>query len=401
MIHLPRLRKDQFEIVKHPAKLKVVTAGRRYGKTVMGGVVAINVLRQHGKVAWVAPTYRNTRPMWRWAEATCIAEKRLTINRGERTILSDRGGMLAVYSADNPASILGEAFHLVIVDEAARVSEEMVLDAITPTLADYDGDMILISTPRGKNYFYRYFQKGQMGEDGVASWQRPTNVNPIPSIQRAFEIARARLPETSFRQEWLAHFVDDGGEVFRNVRACAVATKQDHAVDGHSYCIGVDWAKTADYNVFCVFDTTMQAAVNVDRSQSVDYEVQQGRLWALAERFGFPPIVAERNSMGEAIIEQLIRDGLDIIPFMTTNASKAIVIDDLTLAFEQKTITIVPNNDMIVELEAYIMERLPSGLLRYNAPSGMHDDTVIALALAYYGGKTTNDDADDWIVRPT
>ena len=30
------------------------------------------------------------------------------------------------------------------------------------------------------------------------------------------------------------------------------------------------------------------------------------------------------------------------------------------------------------------MERLPSGLERYGALAGMHDDTVMALALAWY-----------------
>lgn len=36
------------------------------------------------------------------------------------------------------------------------------------------------------------------------------------------------------------------------------------------------------------------------------------------------------------------------------------------------------------ELAAYTLERMASGGYRYNAPSGGHDDTVIALALAWY-----------------
>ena len=31
------------------------------------------------------------------------------------------------------------------------------------------------------------------------------------------------------------------------------------------------------------------------------------------------------------------------------------------------------------------MQRLPSGMMRYSAPDGMHDDTVMALALAWQG----------------
>jgi hypothetical protein len=31
------------------------------------------------------------------------------------------------------------------------------------------------------------------------------------------------------------------------------------------------------------------------------------------------------------------------------------------------------------------MDRLPSGMVRYSAPDGMHDDTVMATALMWHG----------------
>jgi hypothetical protein len=40
---------------------------------------------------------------------------------------------------------------------------------------------------------------------------------------------------------------------------------------------------------------------------------------------------------------------------------------------------------LVSELVAYQAERLPSGLTRYTAPSGGHDDTVMALAMAWSG----------------
>lgn len=400
MIELPGLRPDQVAVVKHPAKVKVCVLGRRWGKTLTGGVVSVNVLRQHGRVAWVAPTFKNTRPMWRWATAVSRNERRLRIREGDKIISSSRGGSLSVFSADNADSILGDAFHLVIVDEAALVKEEVINNVIMPTLADYDGDLILIGTPRGKNYFYHMFMRGQSDEPGIASWQGPTSMNPIPSIQRAFKKARKQLPERTFRQEFLAQFIDDGGEVFRGVRACATAIHQAHAMHGHQYIIGVDWAKYEDFNVFAVFDINEQALVHLDRSQSIDYMVQCGRLKALADKFNNPVIVAETNSMGDAVMEQLMRMGLQVVPFTTTNATKAVIIDGLTLAFEQKTIRILNDTVLIGELEAYTMKRTgASRLLRYTAPDGMHDDTVIALALAYHGGRGVGS-PDDWVLGP-
>ena len=73
-----------------------------------------------------------------------------------------------------------------------------------------------------------------------------------------------------------------------------------------------------------------------------------------------------------------------VIGYKLTNTTKANLVDALSLAFERGTLRILPDPTLIAELQAYEAERLPSGMLRYGAPSGMHDDTVMALMLAWY-----------------
>jgi hypothetical protein len=145
----------------------------------------------------------------------------------------------------------------------------------------------------------------------------------------------------------------------------------------------VDWGKLNDFTVFTVFDAAQGAVLSIDRSNKVDYHVQVQRLKALCDKWKPRVIVAESNSMGEPIIEQLRRDGLPVRPFLTTASSKAEAIESLSLAFEQGSIHIPNDYTLIQELEAYEMERLPSGNIRYNAPSGLHDDMVMSLALAF------------------
>jgi hypothetical protein len=123
----------------------------------------------------------------------------------------------------------------------------------------------------------------------------------------------------------------------------------------------------------------------LERFNQIDYAVQVGRLRALCERFRPAVVVAERNSIGEPLIEQLQREGMPVQPFQTTNASKTVAIEALALAFERGEIAILADPVLVGELQAYEMERLPSGLVRYSAPAGMHDDTVMALALAWSG----------------
>jgi len=123
--------------------------------------------------------------------------------------------------------------------------------------------------------------------------------------------------------------------------------------------------------------------LRAERSRGIDYTLQSKRLQSLSERWHPQQIIAEQNSIGQPIIEQLTREGLRIDSFTTTNASKAQVIESLALAFERGDIRIPHDPVLIGELVAYQAERLQSGLLRYGAPSGQHDDTVMALAMVW------------------
>lgn len=266
-----------------------------------------------------------------------------------------------------------------------RHLEEAWNAVLRPTLVDYRGGAWFLSTPKGLNFFKRLYDRGADPhfEDWQA-WQVPTVSNPhIPADE--VEDNRRSLPERTFAQEFDAIFLEHEGAVFRRVTEAATATPQTQALEGHHYTVGCDWGKIEDFSCFAVIDTTTHELVALDRSNKVDYAVQLGRLQALAERFRPDAIYPEQNAMGEPIVEQLQRLGLPVYPFQTNNASKAMVIDGLALAFERGELRLLPDEILLGELLAYQAERLPSGLLRYAAPEGMHDDCVISLALAYYG----------------
>ena len=188
-----------------------------------------------------------------------------------------------------------------------------------------------------------------------------------------------------FEQEYLARFLEDGGGVFRGVMAAATAEEQAQAVDGHEYVFGVDWAQSQDFTVIAVIDVTTQELVALDRFNQIDYQLQVNRLETLFQMFNPGDIVAERNSIGQPLVERLHDMGLPVSPFLTTNASKNELIRNLVLGIERQTLKILPDPVLVNELQAFEQTRLASGLMRFEAPEGMHDDTVIALALAWYG----------------
>ena len=378
------LRPDQRTIVEHPAKVKVVCMGRRWGKTMMAGVLTAEAAKCGAHVAWVAPTYANSRPLWRFLEMASAQVPKVTLKRVDREMVIDGAGRAGIYTADNPVAMRGEDFDIVICDEAAQYSPEVWSDVIMPTLADRDGTAFLISTPKGKNWFYEEYMRGRADGSEQAAFNAPSAANPLPNIQKAARLARERVSERTYRQEWLAEFVQDGA-LFVNVEACATAVPTSPQ-PGRHYVIGVDWARSAggDYTVFAVMDAQERSMAHLVRLSGQAFDVQLDRLRELWQNYNQAHIVAEYNSMGAPLVERLQMEGLPVTGFVTTAASKHTIITGLELAFDRQEIAVLSDPALLVELNAFERKER-AGLPSYSAPTGQHDDTVIALALAWHG----------------
>jgi phage terminase large subunit-like protein len=383
-LKLPSFHPRQAEIAMHPARFRVAAAGRRFGKTRLGAALCVKTAADGGRAWWVAPTYPVAMVGWRLIRRLALQVPGAEVRQSERLVSFPNGGEIQVRSADNPDSLRGEGLDFVVFDECAFIHEDAWQEAVRPALADRRGRALFISTPKGRNWFWRLWQRCIDDHDHEwHGWQLPTAANPYIAPSE-IEAARLGLPERIFSQEFLAQFLDDAGGVFRRVMEAATATAQGGAIGGHEYAFGVDWGRTGDFTAVAVLDVTHSEIVALDRFNQIDYSLQLARLTALYERFRPRAIVAEANSMGQPLIEQLQAAGLPVVPFTTTAASKQIAVDALALAFERGALRIIPDPTLIAELQAYEAERLPSGMLRYGAPSGMHDDTVMALMLAWH-----------------
>jgi hypothetical protein len=394
---LPEPHVAQNQIKAEAARYNVLACGRRFGKTLLGEDLIIEPALSSYPVGWFSPTYKMLLDVWRELTNVLLPIiKRSSVQ--EHRIELVTGGVLDMWSLDDANAGRGRKYKRVVIDEAAMVAklEEAWNAAIRPTLTDYQGDAWFLSTPKGYNFFRTIFAWGQdAAYPEWRSWQMPTSANPFISATE-IEAARQGSPERYFAQEYEAIFLQDGGGVFRRVAEAATAERQEQAIAGHQYVIGADWGRTNDATVFKVIDVTLREECYSDRMTQTDFRTQLTRLQALAERFGQPAIVGEYNSIGGPQVEALQNMGLAVQPFTTTNATKAKIIDMLALAFERGELKILNDPLTVTELQAYESERLPSGLIRYGAPDGMHDDAVIALCLAWYGASYAATDLIEW-----
>ena len=381
---LPRPHSGQVAMLREARRYNVAACGRRFGKSTLAIELLSRPALEAQPVAYFSPTYKLLIELWRQLESTLRPVIKRS-NATERRMDLLTGGVIECWSMDNPDAGRSRRYARVVVDEAGLVADlgERWQAAIRPTLADLRGDAWLMGTPKGRNFFYECYQRGldDMQPDWMC-WQKPTSANPHIHPDE-IEAMRLELTERRFAQEILAQFLDDAGGVFRGVMACATLTPQTEPTPGHRYIIGCDWGKSNDFTVFAVLDMTAKQLVALDRSNQVDYTVQRGRLQSLCERWHPDVVIAESNSMGEPIIEALGRSGLPVRGFVTTNATKAVIIEALALAFERQDIAILNHPVLTAELQSYEASKLPSGLTRYSAPENGHDDTVMALAMAW------------------
>lgn len=386
-ITLPALHKGQRRVADDPARFKVMACGRRWGKSRLGAALCIKTALEGGRAWWVAPSYPMSQVGWRLIRQLGNQIPGAEVRKVDRQVTFPGDGWVQVKSADNPDSLRGEGLDLVIPDECAFMKEEAWSEVLRPALSDRQGKAIFPSTPKGRNWFWRLYQRGQDDQDGEwASWNFPTSDNPYIADEE-IEAARRGLPERIFQQEYLAQFLDDAGGIFRHVMECATAELLDVPVRGGQYVAGVDIGLKVDFTVISVFDVKLKEQVYLDRFNQVPYSVLYDRLEAVYKRFNLTVMTIEDNSIGTPPFEEMQERGLSVIPFHTTNPTKQAIIQGLAAAFEHGEIKILNDPVQVNELQAFEGKRQDGGGFKYGAPAGLHDDTVMAMAICWNGIK--------------
>lgn len=215
-VTLPALHPKQAEIAFNPSRFRVVCCGRRFGKTRLAVLLALDEALRGGSVMWVAPSFDKAMIGWRLFEELGLSLSGLmSIKRGERRITTASGGWISINSADSEGGLRGEGLSLAVVDEAAYIRDLKNIweTELRPALTDRMGKAVFISTPAGFNYFYELYRMADKDPDW-RSWHFPSSANPFLNAAE-LESARQQLPALVYRQEYEAEFVQLEGALFR------------------------------------------------------------------------------------------------------------------------------------------------------------------------------------------
>ncbi|MEP6985287.1 MAG: terminase family protein [Chloroflexota bacterium] len=381
-IRLPSPHIKQKKVLASSARFRIVACGRRWGKTVVGQIEIIEQAAVNHKACWwLAPTYSMADHVWRELKFACH-DLEVNIDAHARRLDFKGGGWIAIKSTHTPDNLRGAGLDFVVLDEAAFMEPSIWPQIVRPMLLERKGHALFLSSPNGKNWFWERFIYARNG----TSWRHfHYTAFDNPLIDPAeLDAIRLQTPERIWLEEYMAQFNDDSGQVFRGLREAATAPLNTVPTPGQRCCFGVDWGRENDYTAIVIMDADTHQILAYDRFNQVNWSLQRGRLRALYDHWQPAAIYAESNSIGSPNIEALQQEGLPVHPFVTTAASKPALIESLALAIERRDLALLPDNILLDELANYRMERLPAGGYRYSAPSGLHDDLVIATALAWH-----------------
>lgn len=387
----------------------VIACGTKYGKSISGAAALCLAapLKKQTLWRWVGPIYSQSRIGFKYCRRMLPPDPIVTANESSLSLSIKRlDTVLQFFHGQNAESIEGEACHGYVIDEAAKQKYDVYAAAKTTTTLTR-GPIIMMSTPKGKNWFYRKALEARDEMERAAHEGRPPRMIFItaptadnPHVPRESIIeAKETLPPRLFSQYYEALFIDDGGvftfldDAFgKTLDAFVEAVWFSSSHNSQSIFIGADWAKTNDYSVFTALNNE-GIMIGYKRLNRVRYPDQVAALYAFAyecrrnstNQMCDIEILHDKTGVGEAIddiIAMSSTSDLNINGIVWNNTNKESAVNDLILSLEEKALHLWPSKVMKEEMASFEVTTLISGRPRYAAPEGMHDDTVMSLVLA-------------------
>ena len=235
-----QLHPAQLEIFNSDARFKVVSAGRRFGKSRLAAwILIIKALQSEEKDVWyIGPTFQQSKEiMWSMLKELLHGTGLIqATHENVATITLTNGRKISLKGSDRPDTLRGVGLYYVVLDEYASMKPEVWEKIVRPTLADVKGGALFIGTPEGKNHFYDLWV--QAGEEDNTEWEQfsyNSTDNPLLDPEE-IKVARETMSTQAFRQEFEASFVSFTGGIFKNEW---ITIEEDEPEEGN-YVIAVD-----------------------------------------------------------------------------------------------------------------------------------------------------------------
>jgi hypothetical protein len=234
----------------------VTVAHRRSGKSVLAIMELVNAALRttapRAMFGYVAPFYAQAKTIaWRELRARVaplLGEGLAKANESELSItFGHNDAVVRLFGGDRYDALRGIRLDGLVLDEVADLHSELWDDVLQPALADRQGWMLAIGTPRGVDSFSEMFQRAGRSEGWVTKVYTVYETNALPPDE--IKRLRTSMPERSFEREFLCSFDVSGDDQLLSVGEVEEAAQRTHAsrdVMEAPRVIGVDVARFGD-----------------------------------------------------------------------------------------------------------------------------------------------------------
>lgn len=367
----------------------IAKAPRQYGKSFIGLMILLMwaIENKSSKCYWLTKT--SDLALLHYKQLIKLIPPEIVKEPGKQPKIIElvNGSTIGFKTTHDPDNVRGFSAHYAVFDEYSYWPAQSA-DIINKSLISIGKKVLIISTPRGKqNKFYEDWVRGLDDRyPNYFSFTGTNEENPRFS-QTLYDQDQLSMPSNAFKAEWLAEFIDDGGEVFPNVEACSTIQTWSEPIAGQTYFAGIDIGRTNDLTVITVIDKDYNT-VFIDRFTGIPFLEQVERLSNTLKKYNAQTYI-EINIEG-TLFELLKRSYGYVYDWRTTHQSKEQLIEETIYNLQTKRVKLPARTlfqHLYIELCKFTYTISKQRNIIYAAPKGEHDDCVISLGLALMARK--------------
>lgn len=423
---------EQVEVLASDARMKLVMAGRRWGKTRMAAAQTLMWIHQasmdapkdpHGKDmtktlrppihCWVVgPNYLQLKqvmeefagliPPWQ------LVDRYQTVARGTRQYetrmkLKYRNGqkppgcvrqevLIEFKSADNWQALQTVGLDVLYLTESQDIVDA-AMEKVLPTLispyrlkrALFEG----IPPDSANHWFARYWELANRGLlEGAEAFKYASTGNYHLGIEGVKEIEgdRHRMTDEAWKRMYFAVQPKGSGAYFRNIFEAATLDENDYQgpVIGERYVAGLDIGRRNSESVLVVKNSRTRDSVYAESFGDSDWDLQLMRFEQICRDWRVDVLHFDGTSCGGDLMHYLLEQSdLPAIPFEFTQKSKHQLYEKYAFALEKGLVRFPKQWSMLIK-QLQAVRNKSTKVAKFESDGGVLDDWVDAEALALF-----------------
>ena len=271
------------------------------------------VSKKDSPIFYIAPTQVQSRAIiWEGLKARVAGIGDANEARLEMRLPTQDGGhsTITVAGWENRENFRGRKAKKIYFDEVDTMKDFFIgwQEIFRPALADLKGDAMFCGTPKKENPNLRRLEKLSETDKDYAAFHFKTEDNPFID-KREIEKAKNELDAQTFRQEFLAEYLDNVGALFKYESLIDIFSNS--IIKRGEKFLSVDIADDgSDKTIFSFWEDLEEYRREEFERLNTESIINQIREYAAADRIPFSHIIVDAIGVGAGVASNSRLDGI-------------------------------------------------------------------------------------------